>query len=114
MWPKISAVFVLGVAALIVAPANASPYRIDQRDPQFQKAAEHLAQAAQALARAKRELELSEASYQLPGLNYSQMTDALRPVEETLQVILSPERKRYQHQTIIPDGVFFSPVTVGD
>lgn len=102
-------------AALFAGTALAAdPYLMDQRDPQYQKSFEHLARASQALAMARKELSLAQAAYQLPGLNSQQMLDQLRPMEDTLTVLLSPEKKRMAHQTLVPDGLFFTPVQSGE
>ena len=102
-------------AALSAGTALAAdPYRIDQRDPQYQKSFEHLARASQALAVAQKELTQAQAAYQLPGLNVQQMQEQLAPLEDTLAVLLSPEKKRMKHQTLVPDGLFFTPVQSGE
>lgn len=93
--------------------ATASPYIVDQRDPNFQAAQEHLARAAQALSVLQNELALSEEAMQLPGVNYSKLNASLAPLEDTLEVILNPEKKRHAHKTIVPDGVFFNPLPIG-
>ena len=90
------------------------PYQLDQRNPAYQKSMEHLAQASQALAIAKLELSKAQAAYQLPGLNTQQMQDQLRPLEDTLAVLISPEKKRMAHQTVVPDGLFFTPLSSGE
>tara|TARA_R110002124_G_scaffold128157_23_gene288779 strand:+ start:9408 stop:9773 length:366 start_codon:yes stop_codon:yes gene_type:complete len=94
--------------------ADASQFIIDERDPDLQKATEHLASAQQALARAQSELALAQDAYHLPGLNYAAMNAQLEPVEDTLRVLLSPNRKRHAHQTVVPDGIFFTPVKIGE
>lgn len=103
------------LAALHAGTALAAdPYLLDQRDPQYQKSFEHLARASQALATARKELSQAQAAYQLPGLNSQQMLDQLRPLEDTLTVLLSPEKKRMAHQSLVPDGLFFTPVQSGE
>ena len=92
----------------------ADPYLLDQRDPQYQKAFEHLARASQALAMARKELSQAQAAYQLPGLNSQLMLEQLRPLEDTLTVLLSPEKKRMAHETLVPDGLFFTPIQTGE
>ncbi len=92
----------------------ADPYSIDQRDRRYQIAIEHISNASIALAAAKTELNKAQATYYFPGLDISQMTASLVPVEETLRVLLVPEQKRLQYQIAIPDGVFFLPTPVGD
>jgi hypothetical protein len=104
----ILAVFAVGTALA------ADPYQVDQRDPAYQKSFEHLARASQALAVARNELSKAQAAYQLPGLNTQQMQEQLRPVEDTLAVLLSPEKKRMAHQTLVPDGPFFTPISSGE
>ncbi|MFL1449100.1 hypothetical protein ACI77O_11965 [Pseudomonas tritici] len=106
-------------AALIAATSAGSalaadPYLIDQRNPDYQKAFEHMARASQALAVAQKELSQAQAAYQLPGLNVQQMLSQLAPVEDTLAVLLSPEKKRMAHQEVVPDGLFFTPVQTGE
>ena len=97
-----------------VGTASASDYVIDQRNPKYQKAIEHLSNAAQALAMAKAELQKAEASHPLPGLDLARMQSEIVPMEDTLRVILAPERKRYEFQTITPNGIFFTPTRVGE
>ncbi|MCF5374157.1 hypothetical protein [Pseudomonas syringae] len=109
----------LCIAALLVvftagSALAADPYQTDQRDPAYQKFAEHLARASQALAVARKELSQAQAAYQLPGLNVQQMRDQLRPLEDTLAVLLSPEKKRMAYQSVVPDGVFFTPLDSGE
>jgi hypothetical protein len=91
-----------------------NPYLLDQRSPEYQKSFEHLARASQALAVARKELSEAHAAYQLPGLNTQQMLTQLEPLEDTLTVLLSPEKKRMAHQTLVPDGLFFTPVQSGE
>ena len=103
------------LAAICAGTALAAdPYRIDQRDPKYQVSLEHLSRASQALALAGKELSKAHAAYQLPGLNIQQMLGQLRPMEDTLAVLLSPEKKRMAHQELVPDGLFFTPVQSGD
>lgn len=102
------AVFTVGTAMA------ADPYQLDQRDPAYQKSIGHLAQASQALAVARNELSKAQAAYQLPGLNTQQMQEQLRPLEDTLAVLISPEKKRMAHQTMVPDGLFFTPLSSGE
>lgn len=107
--------FAATLAVLITGSALAAdPYLLDQRDPEYQKSFEHLARASQALSTARKELEKAQAAYQLPGLNLQQMLDQLRPMEDTMTVLLTPEKKRMAHQTLVPDGLFFTPVQSGE
>lgn len=94
--------------------AVAGEYAIDQRDKQYQIATEHLANAARALAVAQAELKQAEANHPLPGLDLVGMLSQIKPVEDTISVILAPERKRYEYQTITPDGTFFTPTRAGE
>jgi hypothetical protein len=90
-------------------------YVIDQRDPKYQIAIEHLASAAQALRLAQDELKKAEASHPLPGLDLARMLSQVRPVEETINVVLRPEKKRLRYQELTPDGQFFTtPPRLGD
>lgn len=103
------------VALFVSSSTHASnPHLLDQRDPAYQKAIEHLARAHQALSVAQQELGNAQAAYQLPGLNVERMRDQLAPLEDTLRVLLSPEKKRQAHETLVPDGIFFTPVQTGD
>lgn len=107
--------FAAALLALITGSAlAANPYLLDQRDPDYQKAFEHLARASQALSTARKELEQAHAAYPLPGLNLPQMLEQLTPMEDTLTVLLTPEKKRMAHQTLVPDGLFFTPVQSGE
>lgn len=107
--------FLLALLMLFAASnAAANPYAgdsyvIDQRDPKYQQALEHLASAAQALRLAQEELKQAEASHPLPGLDLVRMLSQLHPVEETIAVILRPEQKRLRYQQLTPDGEFFTP-----
>lgn len=103
--------------AAAFSATNASAYEghsIDQRDPKYQVAIEHLANAANALAVAQAELKKAHATHPLPGLDVNRMIGSLSPAEETLRVILVPERKRLKYQTATPDGVFFTPTPIGE
>lgn len=92
----------------------ADPYLLDQRDPQYQSAIEHIANASQALAVARQQLIQAQRAYHLPGLDVQQMLDQMKPMEDTFTVLLNPERKRMAHKTLVPDGVFFTPIHTGD
>lgn len=105
---------VLALATTAAATAvYGNPFVVDQRDPKFQAAQEHLARAAQALSVLQHELALSEEAMQLPGVDYSKLNASLSPLEDTLKVILNPEKKRHAHKTIVPDGIFFTPLPIG-
>lgn len=107
----------VGLLAAIAAQqafAEADPYVIDQRDPRYQRAIEHLSLAAQNLRMAQDELKKAEAMAPLPGLDLVRMLAQVRPVEETINVVLQPEQKRLKYQTVTPDGLFFIPTRVGD
>lgn len=104
----------LCLAALIASSSSMvladDLYLVDQRNPKYQKSFEHLSRVSQALAVATSELEKAQAAYPLPGLDYTRMRDQLRPLEDTISVLLTPEKKRTAHQNLVPDGVFFTPV----
>src|SRR5690606_16874237 len=101
MKPNLPALCITFAALLASMPALADdPYVIDQRDPRYQVAMEHLSNAARALSLAQDELKKAEASHPLPGLDLVRMLSQLRPVEETINVILVPERKRLRYQTL--------------
>lgn len=103
-------------ATLAAVPACADdPFVIDQRDSRYQVAIEHLSNAAQALSLAQLELKKAEANHPLPGLDLVQMLSQIRPVEETINVILVPERKRVRYRELTPDGqFFFTPTRIGE
>lgn len=108
---------IIAISALVTGANFAcaeSDYVIDQRDPKFQTAMEHLSSAQTALSVAQAEIKLAKASHPLPGLDVNRMSSALRPVEATLKVLLTPEQKRLKHQTVTPDGLFFTPTKLGD
>ena len=90
------------------------PHLIDQRNANYQAALEHLARAHQSLAVAKQELASAQASYDPPGLDVDAMRTHITPLEDTLKVLLSPEKKRMAHTTLVPDATFFIPVRTGD
>lgn len=108
-----TAFLVFGFSPIASVCANDS-YAIDQRDPKYQLAIEHVSNAANALTVATEELRRAEASHPLPGLDLIQMMSRIRPVEDTLRVLLVPEQKRQKFQTAEPDGIFFTPYPVGD
>lgn len=112
----ILAICIVGTAtSAVAADYVGDPYVIDQRDPKYQTAIEHLASAAQALRLAQDELKKAEASHPLPGLDLVRMLSQVRPVEETITVILRPEQKRLRYQELTPDGQFFTtPPRLGD
>lgn len=104
----------LAITIALAGPCAASEYVIDQRDSNYQKATEHLANAQRALAVAQAELKLAEAQHPLPGLDLVRMLSQIKPVEETINVIIWPERKRLEYQTATPDGLFFTPTRAGE
>lgn len=106
--------FITAICCALTLPAYASDYAIDQRDPAYQAATEHLANAARALSVAQAELKKAEANHPLPGLDLVRMLSQIKPVEETISVILAPELKRYEYQTVAPDGLFFTPTRAGE
>lgn len=110
------AICIIGAASTAAAADYAGDsYVIDQRDPKYQAAIEHLSSAAQALRLAQDELKKAEASHPLPGLDLVRMLSQVRPVEETINVILRPEQKRLRYQQLTPDGQFFTtPPRLGD
>ncbi|MGF6282221.1 hypothetical protein ABH908_000294 [Pseudomonas frederiksbergensis] len=115
MIPKFLALCVSISAITVGAQANAADsYVIDQRDPRYQAAIEHLSSAAQALRLAQTELKLAEANHPLPGLDLVRMLSQVRPMEETINVVLSPERKRLRYQELTPDGQYFTPTRIGE
>ncbi|MGE8063970.1 hypothetical protein [Pseudomonas sp. NPDC089569] len=115
MIPKFLALCVSISAITVGAQATAADsYVIDQRDPRYQAAVEHLASAAQALRLAQTELKLAEASHPLPGLDLVRMLSQVRPMEETINVVLTPERKRLRYQELTPDGQYFTPTRIGE
>lgn len=106
---------VVAIPPAIAADYAGDSYVIDQRDPKYQVAIEHLARASQALRLAQDELKEAEASHPLPGLDLVRILSQVRPVEETLNVVLRPEQKRLQYQQLTPDGQFFTtPPRFGD
>lgn len=108
---------IIALCAVLTCAGSAfaeSAYVIDQRDPKFQSAMEHISNAKTALSVAQAELNLAKASHPLPGLDVRRMTSALSPVEATLQVLLTPEHKRLKHQTVTPDGLYFTQTQLGE
>ncbi len=115
--PRFVKTLSLGLVAAFAAAPFACAYEghsIDQRNPKYQIAIEHLANAANALAVAQAELKKANEAHPLPGLDVNRMIGTLSPAEETLRVILVPERKRLKYQTATPDGVFFTPTPIGE
>lgn len=96
------------------AAAWADALVIDQRDEQYQIATEHLGNAARALRVAQDELKKAEAAHPLPGLNLVRMLATVQPVEQSINVILAPEKKRLEYQTIKPNGIYFSKPQIGE
>jgi len=48
-------------------------------------------------------------------LDLVRMLSQIRPVEETINVILVPERKRLRYRNLTPDGqFFFTPTRFGE
>lgn len=108
----------LAAIALVCGPALADQpvqdvHVIDQRDPAYQLSIEHLSRAVHALQMAQVELKAAEASHPLYGIDIVRMLSELRPIEETLSVLLVPEQKRVRYQTLTPDGLYFLPVPKG-
>jgi hypothetical protein len=87
---------------------------IDQRDPQYQKAIAHFTNALTALNTAGRELREADAHRQLPGIDIVGLLAEIQRVQDTLQLVLTPEQTRYETQQLKPDSEFFSPVKLKD
>lgn len=99
------------ISALILSfSASLSAEVVDTRSDAYQSGTFHLAQAQQALLRAISELKRAEVEYEFPGLNLTHMIGQIQQVEQTTTLILSPERKRLEAKTLVPNGTFFKPV----
>ncbi|MEE8058132.1 MAG: hypothetical protein V3T17_09890 [Pseudomonadales bacterium] len=85
---------------------------VDQRNPNYQKGVQHIANAARALEVFKAELAKGEAYYAFPGLDAVRAIAVTDPVMDTLNMIIAPEHRRFKTQVLEPDGVFFNPVRV--
>lgn len=102
----------LAVATFMLMWAcTSSALTLNQRDPNYQLSIEQLSQARDALLVAMDRLRKSEAYYRQPGLeNLVPMLGRLQDIQQTLDMILMPEKKRYDHQQLVPDGTFFTPI----
>ncbi|MBO9471746.1 hypothetical protein J7355_16770 [Endozoicomonas sp. G2_2] len=83
--------------------------RIDQRNPLYQRAFEHLSRAQQLLANAAREVQAARTSYALPGFRYDLFLDDLQYLNGQLSPVLMPERRRLEYQTLTPSADYFVP-----
>lgn len=97
------------IMVLIALSPSATAGVIDQRDPHYQKGVEHLASARQALAMAMEELRKADAEYAFPGLEIVRMLGAITPINQTLDLIITPEKRRLEIQVLEPDSVYFKP-----
>lgn len=95
---------------LLAAAVSANAEIVDTRSKAYQDGTFHLSQAQQSLVRAITELKKAEAFYDFPGLNITRMIGQIQEVEETTTLILSPERRRIESKTLVPDGTFFQPI----
>lgn len=84
---------------------------IDTRSRAYQEGAFHLSQAQQALSRAIAELKKAEAAYEFPGLDLPAMLSNIQSVEHVASQILAPQQRRLEYKTIVPDGMYFTPVS---
>lgn len=79
---------------------------IDVLSPAYVQSTELLSQVDQILASAEL---LSEKAFELqnyPGFDEERFAEVLNVLRTDLNIILSPERRRMEFQTIIPDGSF--------
>jgi hypothetical protein len=83
---------------------------IDQRDPDFQMAMEHLSRARHALEVFENEMAYAQATYPLPGLDVVGLVGSVQESKETLNLLLTPEDARMRYQIIQPDGFYFKPI----
>jgi hypothetical protein len=104
---EIKTLLVSGLIALL--PTTVHAITLDQRDPNYQKSIEHYARAQAALRVAMREVKMGEAYYQQPGIRLIPMLAPLQEFENTLEMILIPEKRRHEYQTLTPDSEFFYP-----
>jgi len=88
----------------------ATAAEIDQRDPNYQLAIEHLADASHAIKVAIESIRNSDAAYNLHGMNIQEHLGRLQPVKKNIDMLLFPEEKRIKEQVLTPDSIFFTPV----
>ncbi len=101
----------LAIATLfLIWASSTSAVTLDQRDPNYQKSIEQLTQARDALQVAMDRLRKGEAFHPQPGLNLIPILGRIQEIQKTLDMILMPEKKRYEHQELVPDGTFFTPL----
>lgn len=86
-------------------PGPVTPFT--QRDADYQRAMNKLAQALQLLSRAKKELAASEAEWQLPGFNYDLVYRDISTIEASLRPIFEPQREVLETETMVMDGYYF-------
>lgn len=118
------AVVSIGLAVSLALPAQAqqgqrgdrypaqdfgSIPRIDQRNPLYQRAYEHMSRAQQLIANAAREVQSAQSLYRIPGLRYDLFIDDLSYLGDQLGPVLVPERRRMQYETLTPSDAYFAP-----
>ena len=99
-----------GVAISLLCVTSATAVEVDQRDPNYQRAIEHMASASHALNVAMEELRNADAVYNLHGINIIEYLGQLQPVKKDIDMLLFPEKKRLKEQVLAPDSVFFTPI----
>lgn len=101
-----AAFFLLIFSAL--APSLGGAATIDERHPGYQAYILGLADADRAVTAAMRSLEAARASYEIPGVDIEKMVQDLRRIDETLRLVITPEKVRTEYQTLVPDGTYFT------
>lgn len=122
--PLAGTVAAIGLAICFALPADAqhgqrgdrypaqdfgSIPRLDQRNPRYQRAYEHLSRAEQLIANAAREVQAARSLYVVPGFRYDLFLDDLQYLSGQLSPVLMPEHKRLEYETLTPSADYFVP-----
>lgn len=88
---------------------NGTIPRVDQRDPNYQRATERLARAQHLIDNARAQLAAADRAYPLPGFNATSMGVQLGQVSREIEPLLTPERRRLEYETLTPSADFIAP-----
>lgn len=98
---------VLGLALLgFTQVVAADDLQLDTRSIEYISATQSLFEADQALNRVEAELLDAFSIQRFPGLDEEKLVELVGVIRKDLRVILAPESRRMEFQTVVPDGTF--------
>lgn len=86
---------------------SAPAVSVDERQPGYQAYIQALSDAQRGVLNAISALERAKGAHEVRGIDLDAMLTELRSMEQTLRLVTTPERKRMEFQTLVPDGAYF-------